>query len=107
MRLRGQAAWVWAASRVGDLMGRGGVAAKLGLIARMGAVGGCCVVLAHCGQSPSGKIDPKYGVSSSPRLVALGDPVPKGGGTYRVGKPYVIGGRTYEPQENASYSAEG
>jgi rare lipoprotein A len=88
-------------------MGRGGVAAKLGLIARMGAVGGCCVVLAHCGQSPSGKIDPKYGVSSSPRLVALGDPVPKGGGTYRVGKPYVIGGRTYEPQENASYSAEG
>jgi peptidoglycan lytic transglycosylase len=33
--------------------------------------------------------------------------VPKGGGTYRVGKPYVIGGRTYEPEENASYSAVG
>ena len=88
-------------------MGRGGVAARLGLIARIGAVGGCCVVLAQCGQSPSGRLDPKYGVSASPRLVALGEPVPKGGGTYRVGKPYVIGGRTYEPQENASYSAEG
>ncbi len=88
-------------------MGRGGVAARLGLIGRIGAVGGCCVVLAQCGQSPSGRLDPKYGVSSSPRLVALGEPVPKGGGTYRVGKPYVIGGRTYEPQENASYSAEG
>jgi rare lipoprotein A len=88
-------------------MGRGGVAAGLGLIGRIGAVGGCCVVLAHCGQAPSGRLDPKYGVSSSPRLVALGEPVPKGGGTYRVGKPYVIGGRTYEPEENPSYSAEG
>ena len=40
--------------------------------------------------------------------MALGEPVPKGGGTYRVGKPYVIGGRTYEPQENpANYTAEG
>jgi len=47
-------------------------------------------------------------VSSSPRLVALGEPVPKGGGSYRVGKPYTIGGRTYEPQENAAnYTAEG
>ena len=88
-------------------MGRGGVAARLGLIGRIGAVGGCCIVLAHCGQSPSGRLDPKYGVSSSPRLVALGEPVPKGGGTYRVGKPYVIGGRTYEPEENPNYSAEG
>jgi rare lipoprotein A len=69
--------------------------------------GSCCLVLAHCGQAP-GKFDPKYGVSSSPRLVALGEPVPKGGGTYRVGKPYTIGGRTYEPQENAAnYTAEG
>jgi rare lipoprotein A len=88
-------------------MGLGGVAARLGLIGRIGAVGGCCIVLAQCGQSPSSRLDPKYGVSSSPRLVALGEPVPKGGGTYRVGKPYVIGGRTYEPQENANYSAEG
>ena len=64
-------------------------------------------MLAQCGQAPSGRLDPKYGVSSSPRLVALGEPVPKGGGTYRVGKPYIIGGRTYEPEENASYSAEG
>jgi rare lipoprotein A len=77
------------------------------LILKAGATGTCCLVLAHCGQAP-GRFDPKYGVSSSPRLVALGEPVPKGGGTYRVGKPYTIGGRTYEPQENAAnYSAEG
>ena len=88
-------------------MGRVGVGAGLGMIARLGMVGGACVLLAQCSQGPGGKLDPKYGVSSSPRLVALGEPVPKGGGTYRVGKPYTIGGRTYEPQENTNYTAEG
>src|SRR6185503_13822052 len=68
--------------------------------------GGCCLLLAQCGQAP-GKLDPKYGVSASPRLFALGEPVPKGGGTYRVGKAYTIAGRVYEPQENPNYSAEG
>jgi len=33
--------------------------------------------------------------------------VPKGGGTYRVGKPYVVSGRTYVPEENPHYRAEG
>src|ERR1700704_2964325 len=68
-----------------------------------------CLVLANCASSDkfASRVDPKYGVSSSPRLVALGEPVPKGGGTYRVGKPYTIGGQTYEPQENPNYSAEG
>src|SRR3954462_14361669 len=86
-------------------MGRCGVG--LSRIARVAAAGGACLLVAHCGPGPGGKLDPKYGVSSSPRLVALGEPVPKGGGTYRVGKPYVIGGRTYEPEENPNYSAEG
>ena len=87
-------------------MGRGGVEAGLSLFVRVGAVAGCCLVLAHCGQAP-GRLDPKYGVSASPRVVQLGEPVPKGGGVYRVGKPYSIGGRTYSPEENGSYSAEG
>jgi rare lipoprotein A len=39
--------------------------------------------------------------------VAPGQPVPKGGGVYSVGKPYTIAGRTYYPAENRSYSAEG
>ena len=53
-----------------------------------------CLVLANCASSDkfASRVDPKYGVSSSPRVVALGDPVPKGGGTYRVGKPYTVGG---------------
>ncbi len=55
----------------------------------------------------SGKVDPRYGVASSPRLVEPGEPVPKGGGRYSVGKPYVIAGRTYVPEENEGYRAEG
>jgi rare lipoprotein A len=41
------------------------------------------------------------------RVVEEGEPVPKGGGTYRVGKPYSINGRIYVPHENPSYRAEG
>jgi rare lipoprotein A len=88
-------------------MGLSGVGAVLSLVARAGAVGCCCLALAQCGGPISSKLDPKYGVSASPRIVQPGEPVPKGGGTYRVGKPYVVGGRSYSPEENASYRAEG
>ena len=68
-----------------------------------------CLALANCASSNkfASRVDPKYGVSSSPRVVALGDPVPKGGGAYRVGKPYVVAGRTYVPEEDVNYRAEG
>jgi rare lipoprotein A len=68
-----------------------------------------CLVLANCASSGkfANRVDPKYGVSSSPRVVAFGDPVPKGGGTYRVGKPYVVGGRVYVPEEDVNYREEG
>jgi rare lipoprotein A len=46
-------------------------------------------------------------VAASPRVVQLGEPVPKGGGVYRVGKPYAVAGRSYNPEEDAKYSAEG
>src|SRR6202048_658260 len=57
--------------------------------------------------SAASRVAPKYGVSSSPRVVAFGDPVPKGGGTYRVGKPYTVGGRVYVPEEDVNYREEG
>ncbi|MDB5582782.1 MAG: septal ring lytic transglycosylase RlpA family protein [Bradyrhizobium sp.] len=68
-----------------------------------------CLVLANCASSGkfASRVDPKYGVSSSPRVVAMGDPVPKGGGTYRVGKPYTVGGRVYVPEDDPNYRAEG
>ena len=73
---------------------------------RAGVLTGCIALLVQCSQSP-GKLDPKYGVSASPRLVALGEPVPKGGGVYRVGKPYTVAGQIYQPEDNPHYSAEG
>src|ERR1700712_1313290 len=75
---------------------------------RAASVAAICLLLASC--SSSGKfsrVDPKYGVSSSPRVVAFGEPVPKGGGTYRVGKPYSVAGKMYVPEEDHSYREEG
>src|ERR1700682_2205333 len=79
------------------------------LMARSAAAVAACLVLANCASSGkfASRVDPKYGVSSSPRVVAFGEPVPKGGGTYRVGKPYTVAGRVYVPEEDASYPEEG
>jgi rare lipoprotein A len=68
-----------------------------------------CLALANCASSNqfANRVDPKYGVSTSPRVVAFGDPVPKGGGTYRVGKPYTVAGRVYVPEEDVNYREEG
>jgi rare lipoprotein A len=72
------------------------------LAARSAAAAATCLVLANCASSDkfASRVDPKYGVSSSPRVVAFGDPVPKGGGTYRIGKPYTVAGRVYVPEED-------
>src|SRR5712672_1579221 len=77
--------------------------------ARSAAAVATCLVLANCASSDkfASRVDPKYGVSSSPRVVALGDPVPKGGGTYRVGKPYTVAGRVYVPEEDTEYRVDG
>jgi rare lipoprotein A len=48
----------------------------------------------------------KYG-HASPKVVADGEPVPKGGGQYLVGHPYRIAGHTYYPGEMTSYTAVG
>ncbi|WP_371346314.1 septal ring lytic transglycosylase RlpA family protein [Ancylobacter sp. IITR112] len=77
---------------------------------RIAALCGIGLLVANCTGGPSltSKIDPKYGVAASPRVVQPGQPVPKGGGSYRVGKPYVVAGKTYVPAEPTSkYKAEG
>jgi rare lipoprotein A len=84
---------------------RGWVSSALRRFAPLGVCAALCLLVANC--SNSSKIDPRYGVSASPRVVGPGEPVPKGGGTYRVGDPYVIGGRVYVPEENPHYRAEG
>src|SRR5437868_5798524 len=80
------------------------------MLAARGAVAiAACLMLANCASSGkfASRVDPRYGVSSSPRVVELGDPVPKGGGTYRVGKPYMVAGRVYVPEEDINYREEG
>jgi rare lipoprotein A len=74
----------------------------LGLLA-LGSLAGC----SGLDSDRLSIIDPRYGVASSARVVAPGDPVPKGGGTYRIGQAYTINGRTYVPAEDRNYRAEG
>jgi rare lipoprotein A len=91
-------------------MGRMGIieSNQLGLAVRAAAAMGACLALANCANETAfSRVDPKYGVSSSPRVVGFGEPVPKGGGTYRVGKPYTVAGKVYVPEEDVNYRAEG
>src|SRR5260221_1799144 len=78
-------------------------------VARSAAAIAACLVLANCASSGkfASRVDPKYGVSSSPRVVAFGEPVPKGGGVFRVGKPYTVAGRVYVPEEDVNYREDG
>jgi len=83
--------------RCGEWMGPSLTRAGLGAVARIAVLAIGCLALAHCSSGS------KY----SDRVVADDEPVPKGGGSYRVGKPYNVNGRTYVPSNNPSYRAEG
>jgi rare lipoprotein A len=84
-------------------MGRRAEGGDVERIARIGVVVCGCLALANCAASKVINGDNKY----SPRVVTDGEPVPKGGGAYRVGQPYTINGQTYYPTENTTYRAEG
>lgn len=49
----------------------------------------------------------KWGVSASRRVAGAGERIPKGGGTYKVGAPYQVGGRWYKPREQPDYDRVG
>ncbi|MBQ0821815.1 septal ring lytic transglycosylase RlpA family protein [Microvirga terrae] len=66
---------------------------------RIAGVTAIALTAANCSSNVRGGIDPKYGVAPSPKVVADGQPIPKGGGRDMVGKPYVVAGRTYVPNE--------
>ena len=86
---------------LGTMWGR--LSATLRRIAPIGACAVLCAFVANC----SNGVDSRYGVSASPRVVADGDPIPKGGGNYHVGAPYTVGGHTYYPQDDPHYQASG
>jgi rare lipoprotein A len=75
---------------------------------RLAVAAVACLFVANCTTGPLARmVDPKYGVAASPRIVEEGQPVPKGGGVYRVGNAYTIAGRTYVPETDPDYRAEG
>ncbi len=79
-----------------------------------GLAGSAALTLGGCAQQPplqrvahSKEYFPSsiYGAASE-RVVADGEPVPRGGGAYMVGKPYSVAGHTYYPSEK-QYAAIG
>ncbi len=58
-------------------------------------------------QQVSSTVDPKTGTSASPRLYTQATPIPKGGGSYKVGVPYQVSGRWYYPRDEPGYDRTG
>jgi rare lipoprotein A len=86
--------------------GSGGSAALRRFAGLLGLIVGA-LFLANCSGNVASRIDPRYGVASSARVVPLGERAPKGGGVYRVGKPYTVAGRTYVPEVDNHYNKVG
>lgn len=66
---------------------------------------GASALLVGCSSDPSP--DKRLGVSSSPRVASVAGPIAKGGGTYKLGKPYMIAGRWYTPRHEPGYDRTG
>src|SRR5580692_10927527 len=86
-----------------DMAGRGSSALR-GVV-RVAACAVLCLALAYCSNNRG--VDARYGGSASERVGGPGEPVPKGGGVYRVGNPYVVASRVYVPEDDPHYRAEG
>jgi rare lipoprotein A len=74
------------------------------------ALGGCASTQGSVsGASARAPMFPesKWGVSASRRVAAPGARIPKGGGVYKVGAPYQVGGRWYNPREQPDYDRIG
>lgn len=75
---------------------------------KVAMVAALAVLTANCSSQVAGsKVDPRYGVAPSERVVAEGEAAPKGGGRAMVGRPYTIAGRTFVPRVDENYSREG
>jgi rare lipoprotein A len=85
---------------------RAGATAVFGLAAL--ALAGCASTPQTAASRHSKEYFPSsiYG-AASPKVVADGQPVPRGGGQYLVGRPYTVAGRVYVPRENSNYVAVG
>ncbi|MEM6495496.1 MAG: septal ring lytic transglycosylase RlpA family protein [Pseudomonadota bacterium] len=62
---------------------------------------GLTMVLSACSSRSTHQSNKPY------RTASAAKPLPKGGGSYKLGRPYVINGIRYVPQEDPSYDREG
>jgi rare lipoprotein A len=82
-------------------------ASSFAAVAGVLAMAGCAQAPQHMARHHGKEYFPEsvYG-HASPRVIADGEPVPKGGGQYLVGNPYTVAGHTYVPSER-KYTAVG
>jgi rare lipoprotein A len=75
--------------------------ALFGAVAVLLGIGGCAQSPQQLAASHGKEYFPSsvYGPASR-RVVADGEPVPRGGGRYLIGKPYTVAGQTYYPNES-------
>ena len=76
---------------------------RCGRYARAGVLIAACAALAGCASNGPFEKNSKY----SQRVVRDGEPIPKGGGSYKIGQPYRLNGKTYYPSDNPNYRGEG
>ncbi len=79
------------------------------LALKLSAVAGVALLAANCSQAPQnsrlsaqerreiGSFSGRQWGTASPRVVADGEAVPRGGGRDHVGRPYTVAGRRYTP----------
>ena len=99
-----------AAARLGRSRCRSTVPAIKSVVLGLAAA----AMLAGCSsgsdRAPDARLAPaskRYTDESYSARVADGSSIPKGGGTYKLGSPYKIGGRWYVPREEPTYDQMG
>jgi rare lipoprotein A len=76
--------------------------AYLGLFAAALLASGC-----SNSERPAAGMEPRSSAPASHRVIAYGQPIPKGGGSYKVGDPYQIDGQWHTPREDPGYDRAG
>lgn len=64
-------------------------------------------LLCACSPSKDSRHSRDETLQLSPRVIRVGDPVPRGGGVFKIGTPYLAGGKWYTPRHDENYDAVG
>jgi rare lipoprotein A len=87
------------ARRAGGLSFPAGASIPARFAAPLYLIAAFCLGLSACGSGNNERL--------GERVVPLGQPVPKGGGFYQIGKPYQVGDLTYTPRADPGYDRVG